>query len=203
MTVSFGAAATFRVPVARTFSNILLVAGVIAATSCSCAGTGGAGASFFATALALTGAFLSFFGAKESFPFAAALFVAFMLVSVVTSFPTIGTASVTTFLGRPRFLAGGGSSLGAVDIVEGQLMRGGQKKSIQDVQQQLCNRDAVYEGLKRRWGAWTVGGNFGRVVQAGCRGQSPRGWQVGVYRQVRRYYSETLPLPSLHREMIS
>lgn len=99
--------AVFNVPVFFTCSNILLAAGVVGVGCCGDATV--LGASFF-TVVFFAGAFFSFF-ASTSFCLGAGF--AFPTAAFFTSATgTVSASSATTFFGRPRFLAGGGSVAG-------------------------------------------------------------------------------------------
>ena len=117
---SFADCAFFKVPLARTSSNILLVVGV---TGVACGGvTVGFGASFFGAALVdFAGVLFSFFD-STSFSFTTALVAAFFAALLFASTAgDVPASSATTFFGRPRFLTAGGSTVASEDIVALQL----------------------------------------------------------------------------------
>lgn len=123
--------AACNVPVALTSSNILLVSGVIGTTgSASAAAFAAFGASFFAAAVLVVRvvvffSFASFtvsfstFSTFSTFSFPAATFALALFVAGFLTVSATGPASsATTFLGRPRFLGGGGSTSALDGIAE-------------------------------------------------------------------------------------
>ena len=122
--VAGAAVETFSVPVARTFSNILLVVGVMGVACVGVVVAFGASSFFFPAAFVLFAAV--FFFASVSFGLGT-VFVEVFIAAVFFASATTGVvpaSSAITFLGRPRFLTAGGSTAVAVDMAAGQLTLG-------------------------------------------------------------------------------
>lgn len=116
--------ADFKVPVARTCSSILLVAGVPGVVCFEAIGAWGASLAGVA-AFVRPDVFFSFFG-STIFSFVTAFTTGFFTTAFFTSTAGAGPASsATTFFGRPRFLVMGASTAAVVDsaILCAQLVR--------------------------------------------------------------------------------